>query len=202
MDAGTREAKIRELDAEILAILEECKAQGRTKEDISFIFAPLGLKSTIQVQGGMTPDIDQNAGRQRGISFTCPSKTSLKKIVVIMGCIMMAGLVYTANDTSVVGLKFHALAIMRIALMKVRNFEMYMTNVCVSWVRDFNSIWLIKQSITYLFKVLPYWNWTDMYYTRCLVRNPFYEAADLNLDDCYVRLQFTYSLITNHTCTN
>jgi len=127
MDPDT-ESKIRELDAEILAILEECIAQGRTKEEINFVFAPLNhpklkMKTTLNITdivGGAGESLPRPDFRNSTASLRHYwSSASLRKVIGILFCLLVAGFVLTANEEKITNLRFHALAVMRIALIKV-----------------------------------------------------------------------------------
>lgn len=38
-------------------------------------------------------------------------------------------------------------------------------------------------------KILPFWNWQDLYRKNCMINNPFYKDYPITGEDCVVRIQ-------------
>ncbi|XP_038053850.1 uncharacterized protein LOC119726282 [Patiria miniata] len=44
--------------------------------------------------------------------------------------------------------------------------------------------WLCVAGKSFQVKVLPYWDWTNLYHEECVIRNPYMVAATLTEEDC------------------
>ncbi|OXA56226.1 hypothetical protein Fcan01_08941 [Folsomia candida] len=144
--------KLEPIESEILKIFEDCKSRGMSKEEIRDVFAPLGLPKVVN----RLSEVGKK-GQGHGVAMmTTVLKEKVKghawvkSLLIFLTVFAVGGVIAARNGEEMKTLRFHVLAVVRMALIKI----------------------------------LPYWNWTDMYYTRCMVRNPFFEAPNLNLDDC------------------
>lgn len=111
------QAKLEEIESEILKIFEDCKSQGMSREEIIQVFSPLGLDTLVK-------NSQKTAGNKKSVQHKKPDGKFKKflKILLVIGCLGLIGcLIVTSNGERMKSIRFHTLAVIRIALIKVNN---------------------------------------------------------------------------------
>ncbi len=119
---------VEEIEAEILAILEDCQRRGLSKDEIREIFSPLGLPEpkstprhnrTKQGQEGKVR-LRQRTGQHRQVEDEESSVGTWKRTVLYIAMVAVVGaFAVQFYEDELKGIRFHALAIIRITLIKV-----------------------------------------------------------------------------------
>lgn len=127
MDANDAQT-LEEIEAEILAILDDCRKRGLSKDEIRDIFSPLGLPDHVahgQSGNEDTPDNcsgDSEKGRRRRASVRAGS--TWKRTLFYVAMVAIIGIIAIQfYEEELKGIRFHALAIARIVLIKVPHFS-------------------------------------------------------------------------------
>lgn len=120
---------LEEVEAEIMAILEDCQKRGLSKQEIREIFSPLGLPDPIPGQSDTNTDNnakdigdgDSISPRNRRPSGRGGEQSGNWTRTLFYVAIVIVGGVFLVNfyEEELKGIRFHALAIVRIALIKV-----------------------------------------------------------------------------------
>lgn len=99
---------LEEIEAEILKIFADCKAQGLSKDEIRDIFSPLGLPSAVDKLGDK---VKANVSPRQKFRLI----PGILLLLLIFGGV---GLI-SRNEEQSKNLRFHFLAVIRMALIKV-----------------------------------------------------------------------------------
>lgn len=122
--SNLKETKLKEIETEILKIFEDCKAQGMSKDEIREVFAPLGDPLAVnKLSGTGTGQWSRSrlklAGVKRFVKNVREAWNFQKAMVILLGTGLL--LAYLGrNEEQAKAIKFHGLAVLRIALIKVR----------------------------------------------------------------------------------
>lgn len=105
---------LEEIEAEILSILEDCQRQGLTKAQIREVFSPLGLPEINKPDDdGVDPTVSRRKSPGQG------SANWRRTLLYIAVVIAVGAFSVHFCDDQLKGIRFHALAVTRIALIKV-----------------------------------------------------------------------------------
>lgn len=119
---------VEEIEAEILAILEDCQRRGLSKDEIREIFSPLGLpepKSTPRQNRNKQGQEDKGQQRRRnrqhsgGEDEESGGGTWKRTVLYIAMVVVVGAFAVQFYEDELKGIRFHALAIIRITLIKV-----------------------------------------------------------------------------------
>jgi len=116
---------LEEIEAEILAILEDCRKKGLGRDEIREIFSPLGCLPDPVSKETLSNSSDNNVSQEGSNSNeeTSSNKDAVggwKKTFMYIAMIILIG-AFTVHyyEEELKGVRFHVLAITRIALIKV-----------------------------------------------------------------------------------
>lgn len=115
---------VEEIEAEILAILEDCQRQGLTREEMREVFSPLGLPEVKQAGTVKRPKVAGDKGKKRRSSVNSSTSTTpeatWKRTLLYIGIVAVAGAIALHfYEEELKSIRFHALAVARIVLIKV-----------------------------------------------------------------------------------
>lgn len=124
--AATEELQtVEEIEAEILAILEDCQRRGLSKEEMREIFSPLGLpefKDTTRLKRTKGTHHHGDKTKKRRTSGSNTTSVASWKRTLLYVTMVIATCAFTVHfyEEELKSLRFHVLAITRIALIKVK----------------------------------------------------------------------------------
>lgn len=114
--------KLEQIESEILKMFHDCKSQGMSKAEIRDIFAPLGLPCAVNKLNddkkghGVTKGLKSSVKKWMGKILRNPW---FRNLFIFLTVFAVGGVIMAKNGEEMKTLRFHALAVIRIALIKV-----------------------------------------------------------------------------------
>lgn len=110
--------KIEEVEKEILAVFEQCRKEGLTREEIINVFSPLGITKAVVAQYEQQ---QKNKKKKEKIVLKCKREWIAIGVIVLSLGLLGYWMYFRENTGSLTGkdLRFQLLSVFRIALIKV-----------------------------------------------------------------------------------